>query len=268
MSSDRPLAGRRIVVTRTRDQAGNLTEALARRGASVIELPTIEIVPPDSYEAIDAALINIDTYQWLIVTSANTVRVIRERMKALSVDTDDFEKTKVVAIGSATAAALQDAGLPVDLIPERAVGESVVDSLRDRVRGHRVLLARASVARDVIPAELAIHGAKVDIVETYKTAIPIESVAKLAEQFDPTVKPPHAVTFTSSSTVQHFFRLLGEAGIAIIPKGVSALSIGPITSATLREFGWEPAAEATQSDVPGMVDAAVRALAIHIVRPT
>lgn len=267
MKSERPLAGRRIVVTRTREQGGTLTEALARRGAMVIELPTIEIVPPESYEALDAALTNLDRYQWLVVTSANTVRVIRERMAARKVAASAFEKVRIVAIGTATAAALKDAGLQVEVVPERAVGESVVDSLRDQVRGQRVLLARASVARDVIPAELAIHGASVDIVDAYKTAIPMESVARLAEQFAPVVKPPHAVTFTSSSTVQHFFRLLNEAGIPCVPKGVSALSIGPITSATLREYGWEPAAEATQSDVPGLVDAAVRALAIHIVRP-
>lgn len=268
MSADRPLAGRRIVVTRTREQAGTLTLALARLGASVIELPTIEIVPPESYEALDAALKQLSNYDWLIVTSANTVRALRERMTFLAVQPSAFVHTRVVAIGTATADALEDAGLKVDLIPERAIGESVVDSLRDQVAGQRVLLVRASVARDVIPAELAIHGAKVEIVEAYRTAVPGDSLEKMQKLFGPEGKQPHAVTFTSSSTVQHFFRLLKDAGIASMPKGVSALSIGPVTSATLREFHWEPSAEAIHSDVAGLVEAAVRVLAIHIVRPS
>jgi uroporphyrinogen-III synthase len=264
MKSERSLAGRRIVVTRTREQAGTLTDALLKRGARVIELPTIEISPPESFDALDKALQNLQSYQWLIITSANTVRAIQERLKVLQLDVSAFENTKIVAIGSATGTALEKAGLPVDILPERAIGESVVDSLRDKVRGQRILLARASIARDVIPAELAISGG---IVEAYKTTVPSDSVVKLRECFSPEVKPPDAVTFTSSSTVQHFFRLLGEAEIPSVPKGVSALSIGPVTSATLREHGWEPAAEAAQSDVPGLVEAAVRALAIHIVRP-
>ena len=267
MKSERSLAGRRIVVTRTREQAGTLTDALLKRGARVIELPTIEITPPESFDPLDAALKTINSYQWLIVTSANTVRAIRERLKVLQLDHSVFENTKIVAIGAATGAAVEGAGLAVDILPDQAIGESVVDSLRDKVRGQRILLARASIARDVIPAELAIAGAKVDIVEAYKTTVPSDSVMKMHDNFAPDVKPPDAVTFTSSSTVQNFFRLLGEAEIASIPKGVSALSIGPVTSATLREHGWEPAAEAAQSDVSGLVEAAVRALAIHIVRP-
>ncbi len=268
MSADRPLAGRRIVVTRTREQAGTLTLALARLGASVIELPTIEIVPPESYEALDAALQALSKYDWLIVTSANTVRALRERIAFLGVQSSDFKQLRVVAIGTATADALEDAGLDVDLIPERAIGESVVDSLRDQVGGQRALLIRASVARDVIPAELAIHGAKVEIVEAYRTAIPTDSIEKIQKLFGPEGKQPHAITFTSSSTVQHFFRLLRDAGVATVPDGVSALSIGPVTSATLREFHWEPSAEATHSDVAGLVEAAVRVLAIHIVPPS
>jgi uroporphyrinogen-III synthase len=262
MSLGLPLAGRRIVVTRTREQAGTLTEALTAQGAAVIELPTIEIVPLESYEALDEALRNLASYQWLIITSANTVRVLCERMTALGISPEEFQQTSIVSIGSATTAALQAAGLRVDVVPERAVGESVVDSLRDRVRGHRVLLMRASVARDVIPVELVIQRAKVDIVDAYRTAIPADSVAQLREHFGGTTLPPDAVTFTSSSTVHHFFRLLSDAGTAAVPAGVAALSIGPVTSATLREYGWEPAAEATQSDVPALVEAAVRALGI------
>jgi uroporphyrinogen-III synthase len=260
MTIGQPLAGRRILVTRTREQAGTLTEALTQQGATVVELPTIEIVPLDSYDALDAALRNVSSYQWLIVTSGNTVRVIRDRMTALGIGPQAFQQTRIVAIGSATASALQAAGLHVDVIPERAVGESVVDALRDRVHGQRVLLVRASVARDVIPAGLASHGATVDIVDAYRTEIPIGSAARLREHFADAAQLPHAVTFTSSSTAHHFFRLLNEAGIAAVPTGIAALSIGPVTSATLREHGWEPTAEAAQSDVSGLVEAAVRAL--------
>jgi uroporphyrinogen-III synthase len=254
-----PLAGRTIVVTRPRQQASRLRVELEGLGACVIELPTIEIVPPDSYEPLDAALRDLQQYQWLIVTSANTARVLGERLALLRVDPSSASGVQVVAVGSATAAAVREAGFRVDLVPPNYVAESVVEALRDKVAGSRVLLARAAVARDVIPDEFRRVGATVDVVDAYRTVIPDES-ARLVREIFVDSPLPDAVTFTSSSTVTNFFRLLGEAGICSAPQGVWALSVGPITSATLRELGWEPAAEADQHDVAGLVQAAVRAL--------
>jgi uroporphyrinogen-III synthase len=254
------LAGRTIVVTRARQQASRLSMELEALGARVIELPTIEIVPPDSYEPLDAALRDLRQYQRLIVTSANTSRVLAERLTMLGIEVSAFSGLQVVAVGSATAAALRDAGLRVDLVPPKYVAESVVDVLRDRAAGTRVLLARAAVARDVIPEELRRLGAEVDVVEAYRTVVPEESAGLVREVFGSSLLPD-AVTFTSSSTVTNFAHLLRVAGLDSMPDGVRALSIGPITSATLREQGWEPTIEADQHDVDGLVQAAVRTLA-------
>jgi len=258
--SQLPLAGRTIVVTRARQQASRLTSELEALGACVIELPTIEIVPPDSYEPLDAALRDLQQYQWLIVTSANTARVLGERLALLQVDPSSVTGVQVVAVGAATAAGLREAGFRVDLLPSRYVAEAVVDVLQDKVAGARVLLARAAVARDVIPDEMQRLGATVDVVDAYRTVIPEESAGLVRGIFVNTPMPD-AVTFTSSSTATNFFRLLEEAELCSVPPEVRALSIGPITSATLRELGWEPAAEAEQHDVDGLVQAVVRSLA-------
>lgn len=260
--SEQSLAGRTIVVTRPRRQASRLRGELEALGATVIELPTIEIVPPDSYEPLDAALRDLGQYQWLVVTSANTARVLGERLARLGVDPALVSGIRVVAVGAATAAALQETGFRVDLVPPKYVAESVVEVLRDKVAGARVLLARAAVARDVIPDELQRVGATVNVVDAYRTVIPEES-ARLVKGIFVDSPVPAAVTFTSSSTATNFFQLLCEAGICSVPKGVQAISVGPITSETLRELGWEPAAEADPHNVDGLVQATLRALVPH-----
>jgi uroporphyrinogen-III synthase len=259
--SQLPLTGRTIMITRARQQASRLRRELEALGGTVIELPTIEIIAPASYEPLDAALRQLEQYQWLIVTSANTVRVLRERLALLAVDPSGLSRVQVVAVGSATAAALREAAFQVDMIPAKYVAESVVDLLGDKVAASRVLLARAAVGRDVIPEELRRLGATVDVVDAYQTVIPEES-ARLVRGVFIDSPLPDAVTFTSSSTVTNFFHLLGEATICSVPKGVRAISIGPVTSATLRELGWEPAVEADPHDVDGLVEAVVRALSL------
>lgn len=256
----KPLAGRRIVVTRSRQQAGKLTAALQSLGAVVIELPLIEIIPPSSYEPLDEALRHLDTYQWLIVTSANTARVLGERSRHAGVPLADFKHPKIIAIGSATAEGLREQGIDVDLIPEKYVAESVLQLLSGVAPGTRVLLARAAVARDVIPDELNRSGASVDIVDAYQTVLPEGSETKAQQLFADPGYAIDAVTFTSSSTVKHMIRLLAQAGIRVPPPGVRAISIGPVTSVVLREYGWPPAVEAVQSDIAGLVEAAVRLL--------
>ena len=253
-----PLAGKRIVVTRARSQASSLVAALSELGAEVIELPTIETVPLESYEALDEALRNIARYQWLIVTSTNTVKVLAERLKTLGAATSVFAGLRRVAIGSATARAMRERGIEVDVIPEQYVAESLVEALGVQVSGSRILLARAKVARDVIPDELTRHGAVVDVVDAYKTVIPEGAMERLREVFSDPSRLPDAVTFTSSSTVKNFFALWREAGFDGIPKGIVALSIGPITSETLRECDWEPAYEAERHDAEGLVDAVIQ----------
>jgi uroporphyrinogen-III synthase len=253
------LVGRRILVTRARHQAGQLSEKLRALGAEVVEIPAIEIVPPESYAEVDAALRNLSQYQWLIVTSANGAQALRERMGAPGVEAGILADLKVAAVGSATAQALREMGLEVAVTPAEYVAESLVEALGDRVRGQRVLLARAAVARDVIPDALRARGAMVDVVDAYRTVIPAESVTAIRTLFGPGGRAPDAATFTSSSTVTNFLNLLREAGVAR-PGSMRAVSIGPITSRTLRENRWEPAGEADPHDLGGLVEVVVRAM--------
>lgn len=252
------LAGKRILITRARSQAGVLAAALESEGAEVIAIPTIEILPPDSYHALDRALENARKYRWLILTSANGVEALAARLQALSLAGSALHGLKVAAIGPATAGALQRNGLPVDVVPEQYVAESVVDALRGQVAGQNVLLVRAKLARDVIPVELRKLGAVVDVVDAYQTVVPSASCDELRRLFAAADRMPHGVTFTSSSTVSNFFALLRHAGLSSLPPAVAAISIGPITSRTLREYDVEPAMEAAEFTILGLVAALVR----------
>jgi len=257
-----PLAGRRILVTRARHQAGRLCEELRGRGAEVLEVPAIEIVPPESCEPLDRALQQLSQYQWLIATSANAVGALHARMEALGRKDADLAHLRIAAVGSATAEALLALGLEPAITPPEYVAESLVEAIGAQMRGQQVLLARAAVARDVIPDALRAQGTHVDVVDAYRTAIPAESVAEIRAIFT-NGRLPDAATFTSSSTVTNFLELLREAGVAA-PASMRAVSIGPITSRTLREHGWEPAAEADPHDLAGLVEAVVRALWIPV----
>lgn len=262
MTPTLPLSGKRILVTRARHQAGQLSAELARLGATPIEIPAIEILPPESFRALDAALTNLGQYQWLIVSSVNAVHALRDRAAALGITPADTSHLKIAAIGSTTARALVEAGLTPSITPREYVAESLLEALPKDLTGSRVLIARAAIARDAVPEALANRGAHVDIVEAYRTVVPPDSIARLAEAF--AAQPPHAATFASSSAVTNFFALLRAAPHAAKhdqpPDGTLAVSIGPITSQTLRDHGWPPATEADPHDIPGLAAATVRAL--------
>ncbi|HEY4049737.1 MAG TPA: uroporphyrinogen-III synthase [Acidobacteriaceae bacterium] len=257
MSAEKPLAGKRILVTRALEQAGGLAEALEAEGASVLRLPTIEIIPPESFAALDAALATLQDFDWLIFTSANAVRAFAERMIVREVPQDRTAAVHVAAIGPATAKAATEHGLRVDLMPEEYVAESMVAALKEKIPGKHVLLARAAVARDVIPEELEALGAKIEVVEAYRTILPPASIGQVRALL--TGELPDAVTFTSSSTVTNFLALLSGASVDR-PFALRAVSIGPITTRTLRERDWEPAAQASEPSIPGLVEACVRLL--------
>jgi uroporphyrinogen-III synthase len=262
VSAAQPLAGKRILITRARHQAGRLAEALEALGADVLRLPTIEIVPPETYAHLDAVLEVIAGFDWLIVTSANGAAALGDRMQFLRIRPERLQHLQVAAIGPATAAAVGRIGLKVSAIPEEYVAEAVVAILKEKVAGRRVLLARAAVARDVIPEHLRKCGADIHVVEAYRTVIPADSIVQVRELLGEGKPLPDAVTFTSSSTVNNFFALLGAAGMKP-PNGLRAVSIGPVTTRTLRQHHREPASEATQYDIPGVVDACVRLLTPH-----
>ena len=252
-----PLAGRRVLVTRAAHQAGKLSEGLRAKGAEPVEVPVLEIFPPEDFEPLDRALRQLDEYDWLILTSANAVRALAERAAALGLVFGSMESLKVAAIGPATASEARNAGFSVALIPENYVGESLVASLKGEAVGKRILLARAAVARDVIPDALRAVGATLDVVDTYKNRMPATAPKQLRQALAEGVD---AATFTSSSSVLHLADAARAAGLSFPFAGVAAVSIGRITSATLREAGWEPSIEASQSDIPGLVGAVVKLL--------
>jgi uroporphyrinogen-III synthase len=250
------LAGRRIVVTRAERQSGGLRERLEQQGAEVLLLPTIEIVAPQSYGPLDDALRDAKEFAWLVVTSANAVRVIEERLAELALPVASLGHLRCAAVGPSTAEALRSMGLAVDVVPERYVGEALAETLADRVRGQRVLLVRAAVARDVVPDTLAAAGARVTVVDAYRTVVPADAGARARAIFG--AEPlPDAVVFTSGSTVTHLLDVLREAGLAF-PRDVACVSIGPVTSGALRDAGLSVSAEAEVASLDGLVDACVR----------
>lgn len=256
-----PLSGRRVLVTRAAHQAGKLSEALHTLGAEPVEVPVLEIRPPASLAALDSSLQNIDQYDWLILTSANTVRVVAERADTHGIDFIWPRSLKVAAVGESTAAAARKAGLNVTFAPVSYVAESLVagflEGIRPEITDLKILLARAAVARDVIPDALRATGARVDVVDAYQNVLPETAPELLRKAM---LQRIDAVTFTSSSSATHLAEAARQAGIPFPFPKTPAVSIGPITSQTLRDLGWEPGIEASPSDIPGLIAAVIRAL--------
>jgi uroporphyrinogen-III synthase/uroporphyrinogen III methyltransferase/synthase len=246
------LTAKRILVTRAAHQAGKLSDALRELGANPVEVPVLEIQPPGDLGPLEKAIRRFDTYDWVILTSANAVKAVVECSAAMGVAFDQAALPQVAAVGAATAGAARNAGLSVALVPENYVAESLVEAIAGQVLGKRILIARAAIARDVIPDALRAAGAIVNVVDAYRSVVPETAPELLRAALELGID---AVTFTSSSSVTHLDEAANAAGIAFPFAGVAAISIGPITSQTLREYGWEPAAEAKPSDIPGLVSA-------------
>jgi uroporphyrinogen III methyltransferase/synthase len=235
----RPLAGVRVAVTRARAQASGLASRLRELGAIVVEAPAIRI------SQLPGAAPRIEDYDLVCLTSPNGVRLLFDRLAAEGRDARAFGATRIAAIGPGTAAALRDHGLIADVVPERFVAEGMLDALVD-VPVSRALVARAAEARDVLPEALRERGAQVDVVALYETVAEPLGQAELAA-----VGRADYVTFTSSSTVRFFYELAGER----LPAEARLVSIGPVTSATLREHGHEPDVEAERHDIDGLLAA-------------
>jgi uroporphyrinogen-III synthase len=257
----RPLANLRILVGRAAHQAGALSSGLRKLGAQIIEIPFIEIRPPRSYKPLDKALTNLRDYDWLILTSVNGVDAFWQRFTKRRQSKRGLTHLKIAAIGPATRKAIEKHGLDVAVVPGEYIAESVVASLHNLVAGKRILLARAKVARDVIPTELRKLGAEVDVVEAYETVIPGSSRRRLRAALNDPEQRPDVITFTSSSTVRNFMDLLtrqdSRAGVRASIGKIKLASIGPVTSSTLREFGLRVDIEATEFSIPGLIGALV-----------
>ncbi len=257
-----PLAGIRVLVGRARHQAGALSAELRKLGATVTEIPFIEIRKPSTFRPLDSALKNLSRYDWLILTSANGVEAMWDRITKLRLKRSALDGLRFAAIGPATKKAIERRGVRVNVVPKEYVAESVVRSLKGKVNGKRVLLVRAKVARDVIPNELRKAGALLEVVEAYETVVPKSSRTRLRSTLKNPKRRPQVVTFTSSSTAKNFAELLGaRPNLAGDLAGIQMASIGPVTSSTLRELGLRVDIAAREFTIPGLVNAIRNAIA-------
>ena len=252
----RPLAGRRVAVTRAREQAVELVRELEALGAEVVAAPTIRIARLVDLTALRAALTRDPPYDWIVFTSQNAVHAVCDRLPEWDLAPRDVARAAVAAIGPATAEALVRHGVVPDLVPDRFVAEAVVTSLAARgdVRGKTILLPRAREARDALPDGLRVLGAVVDVIPVYQTICETGDGSGLAAEL--LAGRIDLVTFTSSSTVRGFVDLVGRPAAA--SGRFAAAVIGPVTAGTARELGIRVAIEALDYTVPGLVAAIVR----------
>ena len=242
------------MITRARDQSAEFTTQLRNLGAEVIEFPTIEIVPPTRWRELDQAIDQLKTYDWLIFTSANGVNFFWERLKAKGKDHPFPSSLKVCAIGPATAYQLKEKGIRVDDTPKEFIAEAILEGFEKMaIKGRRILLARAKKARDVLPKGLRKMGAEVDVVEVYRTVKPRGGSKRLRQLL--TEGRINAITFTSSSTVNHFAELLKKEDLKELLKDIVIACIGPVTARTAKQWRMKVRIQPKEYTIPGLVTA-------------
>ena len=250
---NRPLFGKKVLVTRSRDQASELSELLRQYGAEPIEFPVIKISPPESFEELDAALERIEEYDWLLFTSANGVRAVMDRVHELGRDVRWLKGPKIGAIGPKTAEALQRLGVRVDFMPKEFVAEAVVREFPGNPEGKRILIPRAKEAREVIPEKLRELGAQVDVVTSYITESDSSDLSDMSDRIQS--GEIDIITFASSSTVRMFAERIPKA-----PEGVLIACIGPITAETAESLGLKVDVVAEEYTIEGLLKALVEGL--------
>jgi uroporphyrinogen III methyltransferase/synthase len=257
---DRPLFGKRIVVTRSREQAAELVEMLEELGAEPITAPAIRIAPTDEPEAMDQAAADIGRFDWVIFTSANGVDAFMRRLLDGQGDVRDMKGVRICTIGPSTSARLARFGIKVDLTPDEYRAEAIVDALREKgeIKGRRFLLPRADIARELLADELRRHGAEVVEVAAYRTLQDQGS-----RDGDPDIYRMlldgriDAVTFTSASTVRNFVKMLGEEPAADLLKNTTVASIGPVTAEAAHVLGIATTVMPAEYTIPALVQALV-----------
>ena len=254
-----PLFGRRIIVTRAREQASGFLARLSGLGAACVEFPTIETIPPEDWEPLDGAIRSLENYHWLLFTSVNGVKSFFSRLETLGRDVRDLKGIKVGAIGPKTAEAICKKGIRPDLVPDEYRAEAVVAAFKgEKAKGLRILLPRAARAREVLPEELKKMGAEVDVVEAYRTVKPDgdrERVKKMLAEGE-----IHMVTFTSSSTVNNFMELFEAEGDQMMKwmENVTVACIGPITAKTAEKKGLSVSLTPREYTIDGLIDEIVQ----------
>jgi uroporphyrinogen III methyltransferase/synthase len=257
----RPLFGRRVVVTRARAQAGELSEGLERLGAEAHEFPTIEIKPLEDFGPLDEAIRGLDSFGWLVFTSVNGVEAFVDRLAQHGLDLRAVPRgAKVAAIGPATAQRVREMGLRVDVVPEEFRAEALIESVAGAsLAGQRILIPRARVAREILPEKLREAGAEVVVAPAYESVPSSEGKERLAKRLE--ANEVDCVTFTASSTVESFVRAFGAREAARLLAETRVACIGPITAETARGHGIRVDAEAREYTIPGLIEAVVDLLA-------
>jgi len=247
--------GKRILITRAREQSGEFATLLKKTGAEVMELPTIEILPPFSWKELDRVLPRLRSYDWLIFTSANGVHFFWQRLREKG-KIRLPSSMKVCAIGPATAKQLKEKKISVDYMPKEFIAESLLDGFQKKfIKEKRILLARAKKARDILPKGLRKMGAKVDVVEVYRTVKPKGGSKRLRQLL--TDGKIDVITFTSSSTVNHFADLLKKEDLKKRLKGIAIACIGPVTAKTAKEWGMKVQIQPKPYTIPALTRAIV-----------
>jgi uroporphyrinogen III methyltransferase/synthase len=257
----RPLFGRRVVVTRSRAQAGELARDLERLGAGVHEFPTIEITPPEDFGPLDAAIRDLDSFGLIVFTSVNGVEAFLKRLQFHGLDLRAVPRdAKVAAIGPATAERIEGGGLRVDVIPEEYRAEALIEALGTHpLAGERVLIPRAKVAREVLPEKLREAGAEVVVPPAYESVPSSEGKEELSLRLQS--GEIDCVTFTASSTVENFVGAFGAEEAARLLERSRVACIGPITADTARKHGLRVDAQAKEYTIPGLIEAVTGLLA-------
>ncbi len=255
VSSD-VLRGKRILVTRARSQASSLVQRIESLGGEVVEFPTIEIRPPESYGPLDQAINQIGSYDWLIFTSVNGVEQFLNRFEKLGKNIADLAGIEVGAIGPETAKRLTAAQIQPSLVPKQYQAEGILEALiPETVLGKRILIPRAAKARDILPETLRQWGARVDVVEAYQTVLPQVDVSALCRLLrEGTID---MITFTSSSTATNFAAMLRDQDLPRLLSRAVIACIGPITRKTVEDLGMRPEIVSEEFTIPGLVSAMV-----------
>lgn len=232
----KPLFGKRVLVTRALEQAGEFSKILERNGAEPVQFPTIKTVAPPSWKPLDKAIKKIGSYDWAIFTSVNGVKYFFERLYKLDLDIRELKGVKVCAIGPMTEKAIKKLGIKVDLTPREYIAESVIEALgKRRIKGKKFLLARAMKAREIIPQEIKRLGGRIDVVPSYRTIRPAKEADELKKML--LAGEVDVITFTSSSTVTNFASMFKKADLAELLKDVKVACIGPVTADTAKGYG-------------------------------
>jgi uroporphyrinogen III methyltransferase/synthase len=254
--SARPLRGKRIIVTRARAQAANLSHKLEALGAEVVEFPTIEMQPPEDYTPLDTAIRNFQNYDWVIFTSVNGVEHFLSRARQLNRTLTESKLSRFAAIGPETAKKLEVAGIRNCLVPKRYQAEGILEMVTPAaMRDKKVLIPRAAKARDILPETLRQWGAQVDVVDAYRTVVPAKGAWELKNLLSS--RKVDVITFTSSSTVSNFARLLQTQNLEDALAGIAIACIGEITRQTVEDLGGHAAIVAAESTIDGLVRALV-----------